>query len=134
MYKRQELHRPKKLVKLLKNFTIDTPNKCTTHSWEGSCESCKEINFDQFIDKVQSQWNNIKDELEKLSSNLHEKIEAFIFSKTPKVWCKDTGIDVGWSNLDGLKEHCNDGEKPFDFVLKEPISLEDETLTTFKEV
>jgi len=127
-------HHPQKLIKLLKNFTIDTPIKCTTHSWEGSCEDCKKMSFDDFINKVQKQWNDIKAEIKKLSPNLHEKIEAFIFSKIPKAWCKDTGLDLGWSNLDGLKEYCNNGGKPFEFVLKKTINLEDETITTFKEL
>jgi len=125
---------PKKLTRLLKNFTIDTPIKCTTHSWEGSCESCKEMDFDEFISKVQEQWDAIKDELKKLSPNLYVKIEAFLFSKTQQKWCNKTGLDLGWSNLRGLKEHCNNGGKPFEFVLKEPICLKDETLTTFKEI
>jgi len=125
---------PKKLIKLLKNFTIDTPIKCTTHSWEGSCESCKEMDFDEFISKVQEQWDGIKNELKELSPNLHVKIEAFLFSKTQQEWCKATGLNLGWSNLSGLKEHCNNGGKPFEYVLKEPISLEEETLTTFKEL
>nr|MBL0721717.1 ankyrin repeat domain-containing protein [Sulfurovaceae bacterium] len=125
---------PKQLVKLLKNFTIDTPIKCTTHAWEASCGSCKEMDFDDFIQKVQEQWDVIKDELKELSPNLHVKIEAFIFAKAPEKWCKDTGLDLGWSNLIGLKDYCNGGGKPFEFVLKEPIDLEDETLTTFKEV
>lgn len=127
-------HHPQNLVKLLKNFTIDTPIKCTTHAWEGSCESCKEMDFNDFIKKVKTQWNAIDGNVKELSPSLHEKIEAFIFGRVSKIWCKDTGLDLGWSNLDGLKEHCSNGGKPFEFILKEPISLEDETITTFKEL
>ncbi len=128
-------HNPKELVRLLKNFTRDTPIKCTTHSWEGSCESCGQLDFDDFIYKVRQKWDEIKDELYALSPNLHKKIEAFIFCKDPNIWCKENKkLNIGWSNQTGLKEHCNSGGKPFEYVLKDPIDIEDETLTTFKEI
>lgn len=130
-------HNPQILVKLLKNFTVDTPIKCTTHSWEASCESCRGMSFDEFIDRVRGQWNKIKDEFYLLSPNLYQKIDTFIFAEdiNGPSWCKETNLNMGWSSTKGLQKHINDGKKPLEFVLKTSIKIsKNETLTTFREV
>ncbi|WP_151899695.1 ankyrin repeat domain-containing protein [Sulfurimonas hydrogeniphila] len=132
----QPNNNPQALMKLLTFFTLDTPIKCTTHSWEGSCENKDVLRFDDFISKVQNQWNTIKDELKELSPNLYQKIESFIFKNTDEatIWSKDEKLRLGWSSVDELKEHINNGKKPFEFVLKEPIKVTNQTITTFGEL
>jgi len=129
-------NKPKDLVKLLTFFTLDTPLKCTTHAWEGSCENKDGLSFDAFISKVQIQWDGIKNELQELSPNLYQKIESFLFKNIDDatVWSEEKELKLGWSSVDGLKEHINEGKRPFEFVLKEPIKTHNQTITTFGEL
>ncbi|CAA6809506.1 MAG: InterPro IPR002110 COGs COG0666 [uncultured Sulfurovum sp.] len=132
-------HTPQNLVNILTNFRQDTPIKYTTHDWD--MNFTKEYkNFDGYIAKVTEQWYKIESELKALSPHIHKKIHTFLIEKTPNTkddnWCSKEGdnIAMGWSSLDGLKEWCNEGQNPFDFILKEPLTIEGQTITTFGEV
>lgn len=130
-------HQPQKLVKLLSNFTIDKPIKYTTHDWDFG-ELKKEYgDFDGYMNAVKKQFDTMKNELEELSPNLYKKIYNFLIEENPDEnysWCSKTHINIGWSSLIGLKEHCNTGNKPDDFILPIPIFYEGNDLTTFKDV
>ena len=134
-------HDPKELVKLLSNFTIDKPIKYTTHAWDFG-ELKKEYgDFNGYMNAVKKQFESMKSELEELSPNLYKKIYTFLLESNPNKnysWCSKTDINIGWSSLDGLKEHCDSGENPFNFRLPKAITYKDGfktiKITTFKEV
>lgn len=128
---------PQKLVKILSNFTIDKPIKYTTHQWDFG-ELKKEYgDFDGYMNAVKNQFDKMKTELEELSPNLYKKIYTFLIEENPDEnysWCSKTSINVGWSSLEGLKEHCNSGNNPFDFKVPKPIFMGRKQLATFGEV
>uniref|UniRef100_UPI004047B8CD ankyrin repeat domain-containing protein n=1 Tax=Aliarcobacter sp. TaxID=2321116 RepID=UPI004047B8CD len=128
---------PQKLVKILSNFTIDKPIKYTTHQWDFG-ELKKEYgDFDGYMNAVINQFDKMKTELEELSPNLYKKIYTFLIEENPDEnysWCSKTSINVGWSSLEGLKEHCNSGNNPFDFKVPKPIFMGRKQLATFGEV
>ena len=133
---------PQKLVKLLKNFTIDKPIKYTTHDWElFHPNNCEYKNFDGYMDAVKKQFDSMKSELEELSPNLYKKIYTFLLEENPDEtysWCHKTHINIGWSSLKGLKEHCDAGKKAENFVLPQAtvceIDFRKTRLTTFKDI
>jgi hypothetical protein len=132
------LNRPSTLVKLLTNFTIDKPIKYTTHSWDFG-ELKKEYgNFDGYMSAVKKQFDGMKDELQKLSPNLYQKIYTFLIEENPDTdysWCQKANINLGWSSLKGLREWCDSGKNPFDFSLKQQIVLPPrKQISTFGEV
>lgn len=134
-------HDPKELVKILSNFTIDKPIKYTTHTWDFG-ELKKEYgDFDGYMNAVKNQFDKMKTELEELSPNLYKKIYTFLIEENPDEnysWCSKANINIGWSSLDGLKEHCNSGNNPFDFKLPKTIAYEVDfetiTINTFEGV
>ena len=114
-------HDPKELVKILTNFTEDKPMKFTTHNWDfGDLNKSVYINFDGYMNAVKLQWDSIKDDLEVLSPNLYKKVYNFL-------WEPDSNVAIGWSSMDGLKEWCDSGKKPFDFKNFNDV------ITTFKK-
>ena len=130
---------PQKLVKLLSNFTIDTPFKLTTHLWEDPKGELLDRygSFDGYMNAVKKQFESIKSELNELSSNLYKKISSFLIETTPDdnySWCTKTPINIGWSRLEGLKEHCDSGKLPKDFKLPKPIFIGRKQIATFGEV
>lgn len=133
---------PQKLIKLLKNFTIDKPIKYTTHDWELFHPINSEYqNFDGYMEAVKKQFDGIKSELEELSPNLYKKIYTFLIEENPDEnysWCHKAHINIGWSSLKGLKEHCDAGKKAENFVLAQAIVCEIDfrrtRLTTFKDI
>ena len=130
-------HEPEELVRLLSNFTIDKPIKYTTHDWDFG-ELKKEYgNFDGYMDAVKKQFDTMKNELEEFSPNLYKKIYTFLIEENPDEnysWCHKTHINIGWSSLKGLKEYCDAGNKPDNFILSTPILYEGNDLTTFKDI
>ena len=76
------LNQPNKLVKLLTNFTIDTPIKYTTHSWDFGDIKKEYGTFKGFIEAVSTQWKKIERELKELSPNLHTKIYNFLLNES----------------------------------------------------
>lgn len=131
------MHEPKELVELLSNFTIDKPIKYTTHQWD-FVELKKEYgDFDGYMSAVKKQFESMKNDLEELSPNLYKKIYTFLIEENPEEnysWCSKANINIGWSSLEGLKEHCNSGNNPFDFKVPQPIFMGRKQLSTFGEV
>lgn len=133
------LNPPKNLVKLLSNFTIDTPFKLTTHLWEDPKGELfdKYGSFDGYMSEVKKQFESMQSELEGLSPNLYKKISAFLIENTPNdkySWCSKTDINIGWSSLEGLKEWCDSGKFPKDFKLQNPIFIGRKQIVTFGEI
>ena len=133
------LNPPKNLVKLLSNFTIDTPFKLTTHLWEDPKGELfdKYGSFDGYMSEVKKQFESMQIELEGLSPNLYKKISAFLIENTPNdkySWCSKTDINIGWSSLEGLKEWCDSGKFPKDFKLQNPIFIGRKQIVTFGEI
>jgi len=129
-------HKPQKLIKLLSNFTLDKPLKYSTHYWDFNLKN-EYNNFDGFMEAVEINFNTIKDDLKRLSPNLYQKIYTFLFEVNPKddySWCSVADINIGWSSIDGLREHCNSGKKPSEFKLPNVIEIENRDITTFKEI
>ncbi len=136
-------HTPQKLVKILTSFSsIDKPIKFTTHVWDFGNLREEYKDFEGFMSGVKKQFDNFKDELEELSPNLYKKIHTFLLETNPEndySWCSKAKINIGWSSLEGLKEHCNSGKKPCEFELPESLSKSIELptgaeVTTFGEV
>jgi ankyrin repeat protein len=131
-------HTPQKLVKLLSNFSVDKPIKYTTHSWDFG-ELKKEYgDFDGYMEKVKEQFNSMEVELKDLSENLHKKIYTFLLDPNPSEeysWCSQAHINIGWSSLKGLKEHCDSGKNAFDFKLYKPIKIQNnKILRKFEDI
>ena len=129
-------HIPQNVVKILKNFTIDKPLKYTTHKWDFSLQE-EYKDFDGYMSAVTQNFNQIEKELEELSPNLHKKIKAFIFETdihSEYSWCSKANINISWSNIDGLKQWCDDGKNPFDFKLKKPIKANGKVLKKFEDI
>jgi ankyrin repeat protein len=103
---------PQRLVQILTNFTVDKPMKYTTHSWDFGELSKKYKDFDGYLNAVKSQWDGIKDELKELSPNLYQKVYNFL-------WETDSNKSLGWSSIDGLKEWCDNGNKPHNFKIND---------------
>lgn len=129
---------PQNLVKILSNFTIDKPIKYTTHIWDfGDLKSSEYKNFDGYIKAVKKQFESMENELKNLSSNLYKKIHTFLLEENPDEnysWCQKTSINIGWSNLEGLKQWCNEGGNPFDFTLKKSIFIGRKQIVKFGEI
>ena len=102
---------PLDLVKILKSFALDKPIKYTTHRWDYGHLIKTYENFDGFMKAVEGQWSKFQEDLLKLSPDLHTIIYNFLFEE-------DIDKAIGWSSLKdkGLREHCNDGNEPFDFI------------------
>lgn len=103
---------PEKLVKILKNFTIDKPMKYSTHIWDFGTLKYEYKNFKGYMAQVENQWKVIKNDLEKLSPNIYKKVYDFL-------WETDSNIALGWSSIEGLEKWCNDGNNPFDYKLND---------------
>lgn len=132
-------HDPIELVKILSNFTIDTPFKLTTHLWDDPKGELFEKygSFEGFMSEVKKQFDEMKSELQELSPNLYKKISVFLMETSPDEaysWCAKTHINIGWSSLKGLKEHCDSGKLPKDFKLPKPIFMGRKQIATFGEI
>jgi hypothetical protein len=123
------IHNPKKTVKLLKYFTSNDKNlKYSTHSWEFD----KFSGYDHFMESIEKEWNEIKDELRNQNFRLYAKISSFLFQKHLGDK-KDDGYYVcwgekklkfGWSSS-YLKDFMSSGENrdPFNCPIPEQIRL-----------
>jgi ankyrin repeat protein len=134
-------HDPIELVKILSNFRKDEPMKYTTHDWDSTFMSNFEVNYKDFkgyIETVKSQqWSKIDKDLKTMSRSIHQKIYNFLFNqdKSCKSWCTiNPEINIGWSNLDGLEEWCNKGNKPSSYKLHTAYYVNNKTITTFGEI
>ncbi len=130
-------HNPQDLVKALSNFTRDTPLKYTTHIWDFGSIKKEYGDFKGFMNNVENKWQEIEEELKKLSPKLHAKIYNFIFASqnmSENGWFTKDNITIGWSSLDGLEQWCNDEKDPFEFKLKEPYIVKEKHIDNFGEI
>lgn len=127
-------HNPKELVKLLSNFTNDTPLKYTTHSWDFGTLQKVYGNFAGFMKVVKAKWKEIEEEVEFLSPELHKKIYDFILNDKPSYWNTEDSLNVGWSSLEGLAKWCDSDKNPFDFKLDSSIIVKGQQIDTFGKV
>ena len=134
----KKFYHPQDLVKLLKNFTIDKPIKYTTHTWDFGELQKEYENFDGYMSAVKNQFEEMKNELERLSPNLYKKVYTFLLESAPRddySWCNKAYVNIGWSSLDGLKEWCDSGNNPFDYKLKKSIMIPPrKQLSTFSDI
>ncbi len=135
IYFNENTNMSKKLVKLLSNFTIDTPIKYTTHSWDFGSINKEYDNYQGFLNSISNQWETLEKELKNISPNLHKKIYNFLLNKeATENWCSNVDISIGWSSLNGLEEWCNEGNSPFDFKLEKAYEFDSKTISTFGDV
>lgn len=133
-------HQPKRLVKLLTKFTTTDPFKLTTHLWHHPDEYTKKyINFDGYLEAVKKEFKKIESELLILSPNLHKKIHTFLVNENPTEndnWSSKVGLNInmGWSSLKGLKEHCNNGQLPGAFIIEPPIFIGRQQINHFADI
>ena len=133
--KTQNTH-PQKLVKILSGFT-NKPMKLTTHNWDSGSLKSEYGTFDEAMEIVKEEFNSIENELKELSLNLHTKIHTFLFNTKPNPeysWCSKANINIGWLNLNGLKEYCDSGKNAFNFQLQESIIVDNKEISTFGEI
>ena len=69
-----ETHDPKALADLLKKFSNDKRLKYTNHPWT-------DITYKDFYENIKSGWNDIKDDLEMLSTILFKQINGFLLNE-----------------------------------------------------
>lgn len=125
---------PKLLVTLLTNFTIDTPIKYTTHEWKNRVDEKYRHDFELFLGDALNQLNELNPSLEELSPNLYKKINYFLATKDLSSESWHTGIPIGWSSLEGLKEIIDSGQEPFKCLINPPLTIGDSVLSEFGQV
>lgn len=136
-------HKPKELVALLKNFSVnDSALKYTTHSWDAGRDANMFKDLSEFLKIAESQYRKFSFQLNSLSKNLHGKINTFLFDKeiAKKGWGDinpKKRIYFGWSSPE-LLEACNDdiSLNPEDFILPEKYQVQraGKTLQKFKHI
>ena len=136
-------HKPKELVALLKNFSVnDSALKYTTHSWDAGRDANMFNELSEFLKIAESQYRKFSFQLNSLSKNLHGKINTFLFDKeiTKKGWGDinpKKRIYFGWSSPE-LLEACNDdiSLNPEHFILPEKFQVQraGKTLQKFKHI
>ena len=130
-------HNPRKLLKLLSNFTIDKPIKYTTHSETDGFIQQEYGSFNEFMKKTDAEFRTFENELSSLSPRLYKKINTFLFEKNPNEkysWCSKASINIGWSSLKGLQEWCDKGNNPFKFKLIDKLRVDGRTINTFGKI
>jgi len=139
-----ENHYPKKLISLLSNFGVDPrPMKDSVHDWDFDFYE-RYGSFNNFLSKLEIQWNEIEEELHELSPNLHSKIQNFLFEdkNSIKNWYSQYGdkLAIGWSSLNGLKdvkdlnEWCDEGNDPFKYELSKSYKTNRGDIKLFGDV
>jgi hypothetical protein len=136
-------HKPKELVALLKNFSVnDSALKYTTHSWDAGRDANMFKDLSEFLSIAKSQYSEFSYALKGLSENLNGKIYNFLFNKEiAKSGWGDINpkkrIYFGWSSPELLEACKNDiSLNPEDFILPEKfqIQLSGKTLQKFKHI
>lgn len=134
-------HKPKELVALLKNFSVnDSALKYTTHSWDAGRDANMFKDLYEFLSLAKSQYSEFSYALKGLSENLNGKIYNFLFNKEiAKSGWGDINpkkrIYFGWSSPELLEACKNDiSLNPEDFILPEKFQIQrsGKTLQKFK--
>ena len=136
-------HKPKELVALLKNFSVnDSALKYTTHSWDAGRDANMFKDLSEFLSIAKSQYSEFSYALKVLSENLNGKIYNFLFNKEiAKSGWGDINpkkrIYFGWSSPELLEACKNDiSLNPEDFILPEKFQIQrsGKTLQKFKHI
>jgi hypothetical protein len=136
-------HKPKELVALLKNFSVnDSALKYTTHSWDAGRDANMFKDLSEFLSIAKSQYSEFSYALKGLSENLNGKIYNFLFNKEiAKSGWGDINpkkrIYFGWSSHELLEACKNDiSLNPEDFILPEKFQIQrsGKTLQKFKHI
>lgn len=136
-------HKPKELVALLKNFSVnDSALKYTTHSWDAGRDANMFKDLSEFLSIAKSQYREFSYALKGLSENLNGKIYNFLFNKEiAKSGWGDINpkkrIYFGWSSPELLEACTNDiSLNPEDFILPEKFQIQrsGKTLQKFKHI
>ena len=136
-------HKPKELVALLKNFSVnDSALKYTTHSWDAGRDANMFKDLSEFLSIAKSQYSEFSYALKGLSENLNGKIYNFLFNKEiAKSGWGDINpkkrIYFGWSSPELLEACKNDiSLNPEDFILPEKFQIQrsGKTLQKFKHI
>lgn len=136
-------HKPKELVALLKNFSVnDSALKYTTHSWDAGRDANMFKDLSEFLSIAKSQYSKFSYALKGLSENLNGKIYNFLFNKEiAKSGWGDINpkkrIYFGWSSPELLEACKNDiSLNPEDFILPEKFQIQrsGKTLQKFKHI
>lgn len=136
-------HKPKELVALLKNFSVnDSALKYTTHSWDAGRDANMFKDLSEFLSIAKSQYSEFSYALKGLSENLNGKIYNFLFNKDiAKSGWGDINpkkrIYFGWSSPELLEACKNDiSLNPEDFILPEKFQIQrsGKTLQKFKHI
>lgn len=136
-------HKPKELVALLKNFSVnDSALKYTTHSWDAGRDANMFKDLSEFLSIAKARYSKFSKPLKGLSENLNGKIYNFLFNKeiansgwgdiNPK-----KRIYFGWSSPELLEACKNDiSLNPEDFILPEKFQIQrsGKTLQKFKHI
>jgi hypothetical protein len=137
------VHKPKELVALLKNFSVnDSALKYTTHSWDAGRDANMFKDLSEFLSIAKARYSKFSKPLKGLSENLNGKIYNFLFNKeiansgwgdiNPK-----KRIYFGWSSPELLEACKNDiSLNPEDFILPEKFQIQrsGKTLQKFKHI
>lgn len=125
------VHNPKKLVDILSKFSSSENLKYTNHTWDSN------LKYEDFINKLKINWNEIEKDLKILSEDLYYEIEKFLFCN--KLGQRDQNNEliywgenftIGWSSEEIMK-YAKDGGNPEDYVITNQIN---EELRTFKDI
>jgi len=136
-------HKPKELVALLKNFSVnDSALKYTTHSWDAGRDANMFKDLSEFLSIAKFQYSEFSYALKGLSENLNGKIYNFLFNKEiAKSGWGDINpkkrIYFGWSSPELLEACKNDiSLNPEDFILPEKFQIQrsGKTLQKFKHI
>ena len=137
------IHKPKELVALLKNFSVnDSALKYTTHSWDAGRDANMFKDLSEFLSIAKSQYSEFSYALKGLSENLNGKIYNFLFNKeiAKSGWGdnnKKKRIYFGWSSPELLEACENDiSLNPEDLILPEQFQIQrsGKTLQKFKHI
>ena len=136
-------HKPKELVALLKNFSVnDSALKYTTHSWDAGRDANMFKDLSEFLYIAKARYSKFSKPLKGLSENLNGKIYNFLFNKEiAKSGWGDINpkkrIYFGWSSPELLEACKNDiSLNPEDFILPEKFQIQrsGKTLQKFKHI
>jgi len=120
------IHNPSKTVELLKYFTAnDKDLKYSTHSWEEG----KYNSYEEYIENIRLEWDEIRDELKNQSPRLFAKISNYLFNenlgqkgeKGYYIAWGEMKLKFGWSSAE-LKIHMKEPENsPFSCPIPDHI-------------
>lgn len=135
--KKEIKHEPKKLIKILSEFSRNDILKYTTHSWDFTDTDNKK-DYDTFINNVRIEWKRLNSELQEILPKLAAKIYSFILDEELDVDKKSWGMNkicVGWSSPCIMK-WSREGNNPFQYFLENKFRkrIDDKNIDRFVDV